>query len=170
MVSCAACGQTILFGGKRQGDLRFCGKKCLAKGAPPSDRVFVPESLVGPRVWQIWTGRCPECHGPGPIDVHQSYRVWSGLFMTSYTTRINICCTACGTRARWKDTAFSVLFGWWAIPWGPIWTVIQITRNLAALLRAELPTTPSALLSEVVRFQLSVEHSAPASAQLAPPR
>jgi hypothetical protein len=30
----------------------------------------------------------------------------------------------------WKYTLLSLFFGWWGIPWGPIWTVASIARNL----------------------------------------
>jgi hypothetical protein len=33
MASCSYCNTTILFGGKRTGDLRFCNEKCAQKGA-----------------------------------------------------------------------------------------------------------------------------------------
>ena len=28
-------------------------------------------------------------------------------------------------------TLFSLLLGWWGIPWGPIWTIKGVIRNLA---------------------------------------
>jgi hypothetical protein len=27
-------------------------------------------------------------------------------------------------------TLFTLLFGWWGIPWGPIWSIQCITRNM----------------------------------------
>ena len=32
MATCASCGTTILFGGKKIGDKRFCDDKCAARG------------------------------------------------------------------------------------------------------------------------------------------
>jgi len=29
-----------------------------------------------------------------------------------------------------KFTLLSVLFGWWGIPWGPIWTLMTVFKNL----------------------------------------
>ena len=155
MTTCAACNQTILFGGHREGDLRFCNAKCAAKGAILKDATLIPDSAVSPRIWEIRNGRCPACSGPGPVDLHKSYRVWSGLIMTSYSTRHNICCAGCARRARMKDALFSLAFGWWGFPWGLIWTPIQVIRNLAALMRAEDSTVPSPELVSIVRLQLA---------------
>jgi hypothetical protein len=160
MTTCAACNQTILFGGHKEGDLRFCNEKCAKKGSILRDATQVPESAVLPRVWEIRNGRCPACSGPGPVELHKSYRVWSGLIMTSYSTRQNICCSRCARRARLKDAAFSFAFGWWGFPWGLIWTPIQVIRNLAAMTRAEDATVPSPELVMVVRLQLAVAASA----------
>ena len=33
MAKCNACGQIILFGGVREGDMRFCNAKCAEKVA-----------------------------------------------------------------------------------------------------------------------------------------
>jgi len=155
MASCAACGSTILFGGKRTGERRFCSDKCLAAGSVLTAADALPESTVAARVWEIYNGRCPSCTGSGPIDVHSSYRVWSGLVVTSHSTRLNVGCRRCGNRARLKDAAFSLLFGWWGFPWGLIWTPIQVGRNLTAMMRSEEATTPSAQLTQIVRLQMA---------------
>lgn len=35
-----------------------------------------------------------------------------------------------GTRARLVCSLASLLFGWWGVPWGPIWTLVALNRNL----------------------------------------
>lgn len=87
MAKCDYCGTTILFGGRRQGDLRFCNDRCQNGGALISISRQLPESLVQPKIWEIHRGLCPKCGGPGPIDVHTSYRVWSALLVTSWSSR-----------------------------------------------------------------------------------
>jgi hypothetical protein len=155
MASCAACGQTILFGGKRVGERRFCNDKCAAAGTVLTLADSLPDAAISARVWEIHNGRCPVCAGAGPIDVHSSYRVWSGLVVTSHSTRLNLGCRRCGNRARLKDAGFSLLFGWWGFPWGLIWTPIQIGRNINAMMRSEENGTPSAQLSQIVRVQMA---------------
>jgi len=51
MATCPSCGYTILFGGIREGDLRFCSAKCRAHHlrvpAPPSPvKRSIPTGLV----------------------------------------------------------------------------------------------------------------------------
>jgi hypothetical protein len=159
MAACATCGTTILFGGKSDGARRFCSDKCLAGGTLLQAADAVPDAIVNARVWEIYNGRCPKCSGPGPVNVHPSYRVWSGLIVTSYTTRSNLCCRSCATRARLQDAGFSLALGWWGFPWGLIWTPVQIFRNVAAILRAE-ESGPSPQLANAVRLQLAVNGAA----------
>jgi hypothetical protein len=160
MTTCASCNQTILFGGYVEDGFRFCNKKCAKKGSIIRDAARIPESDVTPRVWEIRNGRCPSCSGPGPIDLHRSYRVWSGLVMTSYSTRQNVCCARCAQGARMKDAAFSLVFGWWGFPWGLIWTPIQVARNVWAMVRAEDSSAPSNDLKTLVRLQLAAAAAA----------
>jgi len=35
-----------------------------------------------------------------------------------------------GRGARWTCTLASLLFGWWGIPWGPIFTIQAVAANL----------------------------------------
>ena len=173
MASCAACGQTIVFGGKTAGERRFCSDKCVAAGSFLSVADALPDSLVAARVWEVHNGRCPTCTGPGPVDVHRSYRVWSGLIVTSHSMRLNVGCRRCGNRARLKDAGFSLLLGWWGFPWGLIWTPIQVVRNVSALMRSEDATTPSAELTQIVRVQMAVaaaQHQQTAPAFAVAPR
>ena len=79
MAKCDYCGSTIIFGGKRQGDLRFCNDRCLGNGGLLLVSRQVPENVVHESLWKVHQGRCPKCTGPGPVDVHVSHRVWSAL-------------------------------------------------------------------------------------------
>ena len=79
MARCAACGETILFGGVTQGDLRYCNTICQNKGRVIAAAAQVPESEAKSLAHQIHQGPCPRCKGPGPVDVHTSYWAWSAL-------------------------------------------------------------------------------------------
>jgi hypothetical protein len=154
MASCAACGTTILFGGVRDGESRFCNAKCKAEGSLRLAIEEVPDALVSSRVWVIREGRCPECRGVGPVDLHCSYRVWSGLIIVMHSTRPHICCRRCGTRAQWRDAAFSFVLGWWSL-WGVIWTPLQLYRNMRGILRSDGPSETTPQLELLVRAQLA---------------
>jgi len=171
MSACATCGRTILFGGERESGRRFCNAKCRKRGAVLKAADAVPEAAVNARVWEIVNGQCPVCSGPGPVNLHKGYRVWSGLFITSRSTRLHICCRSCATRARLKDAAYSLLLGWWGFPWGLIYTPIQIGRNLVAISRAE-DGGPAPELAQFVRGQLAAQSalSAMQAPSFVPPR
>jgi hypothetical protein len=155
MPSCSYCGTTILFGGQRDGQLRFCNSECQRKGIVATVAQHVPDAIVSEHVWKVHQGLCPRCGGSGPVDVHTSYRVWSALVMTSWSSRPHVVCRRCGFRARLGDAAFSLVFGWWGFPWGLIMTPVQVFRNVAGLLNTVDAATPSPQLNRIIRLNLA---------------
>jgi anti-anti-sigma factor len=77
--NCDYCGTGILFGGKREGNLRFCNTRCQQGGAFLALSRRVSDTQVQEMLWKVHQGMCPKCGGSGPVDVHTSYRVWSAL-------------------------------------------------------------------------------------------
>ena len=69
MASCAYCNTTILFGGKRNGDLRYCNDKCQQQGALASVANQLPREQVAAYLGRVHRGNCPQCDGPGPVEV-----------------------------------------------------------------------------------------------------
>ena len=155
MAACAYCNTTILFGGKKQGDLRFCNAECQQKGTLAAVASQIPEQEVGPYVMQVHQGTCPRCHGQGPVDVHTSYRVWSALLFTSWSSRPAVCCRSCGIKKTLGDTLFSATLGWWGLPWGLLMTPVQVVRNLFTLFRAPNPAHPTPALKQLIRLQMA---------------
>jgi hypothetical protein len=87
MASCGYCGTTILFGGKRDGELRFCNAECQQKGLVAAVAQEVPDALVSDQVWKVHQGLCPKCGSSGPVDAVFSlaFGWWGfpwGLIMT----------------------------------------------------------------------------------------
>lgn len=157
MAKCAFCSSTILFGGKRQGEARFCNAQCEQRGVLASVASQLPSHQVDPFVRMVHLGNCPKCKGAGPVDVHVSYRVWSALVMTSWSSRPTVCCKRCGVKKRLGDTAFSLLLGWWGIPWGILITPLQMGRNAFGLFRMPEPSSPSPALERMLRLQMAAE-------------
>ena len=155
MATCAYCGTTILFGGKRIDDLRFCNEKCRANGAHVAVAEQVPSQQVTELASTLHRGPCAKCQGPGPIDVHKAFTVWSALYLTSWKTQPHIVCRECGTKAQIRALLFSVLFGWWGIPWGFLITPVQIVRNISGLRRSTDPFVPSDDLRRLARLHLA---------------
>jgi hypothetical protein len=161
MARCDNCGSTILFGGRQENGLRYCNDRCARSGALVAISQQIPVGVVEQQVWAVHQGRCPQCGGPGPADVHVSHRVWSALLLTSWNSRPRISCRACGVKGQLGAAAFSLLLGWWGLPWGLIMTPVQVGRNLAAMARPPDPTKPSGQLERTVRMVMAANVAAP---------
>lgn len=155
MAACSACNTTILFGGVRDGEKRFCNDDCHYKGYLLAVAREIPPDTLDQQTRSVYHGMCPNCQGPGPVDVHTSYRVWSALLMTSWRNQPRISCRSCGTKAQLGDAAFSLFLGWWGFPWGLIMTPVQITRNIIGLSSRRRSDTPSAELGRMVSMDMA---------------
>lgn len=164
MTRCDYCGSSILVGGTRDGQRRYCNATCASKGSLAAASREVPDDAVRAEVAKVHRGPCPKCRGAGPVDVHTSYRVWSAIYLTSWSSRPQVACRRCGNKARLGDTLYCLVLGWWGIPWGVLITPVQVVRNLAGLFRAGSSASPSAQLATMVRLQMA------AARRAAPPR
>jgi hypothetical protein len=88
------------------------------------------------------------------------HTVWSMLFMTQWQSTPILCCESCGTKAKLGALAFSSVFGWWGVPWGLLFTPVQIVRNCRALTSSIDPVQPSDELVKLIRSDLAarLEH------------
>ena len=109
MATCATCGTTILFGGKRVGQYRFCSDKCLARGRPLTFAAQVPDAAADELARRLLSAPCPKCHGLGPVDVHNAYSVWSALYLTRWSTKQIVGCRSCATKAQVQALVFSAV-------------------------------------------------------------
>jgi hypothetical protein len=154
MARCGACGSTVLFGGASIGEAKFCNAKCAQRGQMLTVSRQLPPDLVRTKVSEVYRGSCPKCKGPGPVDLHNSYRVFSVLLATQWQTRPHISCRSCGTKSQAGDLLFSLFAGWWGFPWGLIMTPVQIARNIGGMIKSA-GTEPSPELENAVRISLA---------------
>lgn len=167
MAKCDYCGTTILFGGKRDNNGRFCNVKCQGRGRLLAISRSIPETTIQQQVWKVHQGACPRCNGSGPVDVHVSYKVWSALVLTRWTSTPQISCRSCGMKSQLASAAFSLVLGWWGLPWGLLLTPIQTGRNIAGLISPPDPSKPSAQLEKTLRMNIAsqaLQQSAQAAA------
>jgi len=167
MAKCDYCGSTIVFGGKRQGELRFCNASCAQRGALLAVSRQIPESIVNEAVLRVHDGLCPKCSGSGPVDVHVHHQVWSALILTSWRSTPQISCRSCGIKSQMGNTVFSLVLGWWGFPWGLLVTPVQIVRNVVGMLRSPDPLKPSPRLEKAVRMHIAAQAVAQQRAQKA---
>jgi endogenous inhibitor of DNA gyrase (YacG/DUF329 family) len=155
MAKCDYCGTTILFGGKKDANGRFCNQKCQGRGALLALSKQVPEAAVKEQVWKTHQGLCPKCGGSGPVDVYVSHKVWSALLLTSWSSTPQLSCRSCGKKSQWAGAGFSLLLGWWGFPWGLILTPVQIGRNLVGIGKSADASSPSPELEKLVRMTIA---------------
>ncbi len=154
MAKCNACGR-IMFGGVRADGLRYCSNRCRNSHRLISDAQLIPAEVTDALAAQIHAGRCPKCKGPGPVDVHKYYQVWSALVVTRWSTRSQVSCLRCAIKSQAGSLLFSLLFGWWGIPWGIVFTPVQIFRNAAEMIFPQDRALPSERLKRLASVQLA---------------
>ncbi len=156
MASCDYCKSLILFGGKKKSGRTFCNDNCLQEGRLLLAADRLPQHAVDAAIDELHQGQCPQCNGPGPVDVHTSHTVWSILVMTTWRSTPHVCCRSCGRQKQLTGLVTSSLFGWWGFPWGVIFTPIQIGKNLSGLFSGPDPEVPSEQLETMARLELAV--------------
>jgi hypothetical protein len=157
MAKCGYCGATIVFGGSRIGDQRYCNAACAQRGKFLALSRQLPDAVVNQQVLAVFQGRCPKCGGSGPVDVHTSYKVYSFLILTRWVNTPQVSCRPCGVKKQMAGAAISLFLGWWGFPWGLIMTPVQIGRNLAGAFSSADPARPSDKLERLVRVNIAAK-------------
>jgi hypothetical protein len=165
MAICDKCSKKFNLFGVSENGYSFCSANCRDRartlltslnGVPPAElESYIERSRAGP---------CAKCGGPGPLDLHQSYRVYSMILLTSWSTHNHFVCRACARNEQLKSLGFSTLLGWWGIPFGLIVTPIQIVRNLTALASGADPSKASQRLQNMLKLNLARRIAAQAAA------
>ena len=150
----------ILFGVKGKQNTRYCNEHCAQYDPLVQIARQIPDHEVASTARHIHQGRCPSCHGEGPVDTHRSYRAWSAILVSTWTTHNHICCRKCGTRQIQKSMLFTFLLGWWGVH-GIATPPMQLIQNLLSLLRPPAPDAPSPALQHQMRILLASQQPAP---------
>lgn len=132
-MACPTCGNSILFGGIKDGKKKYCSKRCYEADEINRVATTIPENDVEALAQNIHKGHCPKCNGTGPIDIHKSYSVYSILIYTKWQTNEHLLCKKCASKQQATDLVGSLLLGWWGIPFGLIVTPIIILMNTVAM-------------------------------------
>lgn len=88
------------------------------------------------------------CSVCGKVTAQPRYVIFmevkSWVFMTTRTPLQGIFCSSCAEKKALRATTVTWMLGWWGIPWGPIYSVAAILRNLIG---GEVPAIVNARLS-----------------------
>lgn len=157
MASCGFCKAMILFGGINQGASRYCNQRCYASSMLAHAADTVPPELLAQAVTDVHEGTCPTCSGPGPVDVHTSYFVWSAVVMTGWKNTPAVSCRKCARKRQVGAALGSAVVGWWGFPWGLVMTPVQVGRNIAAMTTGNGTRGPSPGLEKMVKMQIGAK-------------
>jgi hypothetical protein len=160
MATCAACGQTVVFGGRKVDGSRYCNDACASAGQLIQQAREIPEEVIWEHALRLQNGPCPRCARDARVDLRESQWVWSAVFFTRAGTEQFLGCESCGRRRLVVNTLTSLLFGWWGFPLGLIETPVQVIQNVAALRRRPMDGPPSEYFLEFVRLMLARESMA----------
>jgi hypothetical protein len=155
MAKCNYCATTIVFGGVKDNNLRFCNKECHQKGHVLVLSRQIPRDVIDNQVRQVHSGPCPKCQSCGPVDVHTSHRVYSAIFFTSWRSVPQVSCRSCGLKSQIGNAIFSLALGWWGFPWGLIMTPVQIGKNIFGIVKSPDDSKPSEKLENLVRANIA---------------
>ncbi|MBF3764874.1 J domain-containing protein [Burkholderia pseudomallei] len=74
------------------------------------------------------------CSCCGKVTAQPRYAIFfeikSYIFQTTRSAIQGIFCSACAEKKAFKASAITWLFGWWGIPWGPIYSLQAIFTNM----------------------------------------
>ena len=74
------------------------------------------------------------CSSCGVVSAQPRYIIFwyviSLLLVTSRRTMQGVFCPSCAPKKAFQASAITWLLGWWGFPWGPIWTIGALYRNL----------------------------------------
>lgn len=121
-------------GGDRDGsNIRIINEAYSVLGDPGRraayDRACEQTGPERPRT-RISPIRCHVCEKVTAQPRHLTFwRVFSLLVATNRTPIQGIFCAPCASRESFRSTALTASLGWWGVPWGPIWTIVEGLKN-----------------------------------------
>jgi hypothetical protein len=76
--------------------------------------------------------KCSSCNA---VSAQPRYVIFwyviSLVFVTSRRTIQGVFCPSCAPKKAIQASAITWLLGWWGFPWGPIWTIGALSKNLS---------------------------------------
>jgi hypothetical protein len=82
------------------------------------------------RARQVPIVECSVCKKPTAQPRFLVFRqVVSVIFFTRVTPKAGVYCSSCAVKQAMHCSLFSAAFGWWGVPWGPIYTITHVLKN-----------------------------------------
>ncbi len=164
MAVCDYCSKRFGLFGVHEDGYSFCSANCRDRARQLLKSLDgVPPNEIQSYTERARSGPCTGCGGPGPVDLYQSYRVYSFVVLTRWSTRNHFVCRSCARKEQMKSLGLSALFGWWGIPFGLVMTPVQIVRDIAALAGGGDGQHASPRLQNILKLNLARQIAAPAA-------
>jgi hypothetical protein len=152
-----ACESHILLGRLAKNELTNDARAAIRellieRGAslPQLEIVDITDEKVLAEAIALRNGACPRCrHHRGIVEVRSAHWIWSAIVFTRFETKKHLCCRTCGKRENLKALGFSLLLGWWGIPFGLLGTPYMVLANLFQILGRDRPDPSDALRDSV---------------------
>ncbi len=154
-MACPTCGNSILFGGIKDGKKKYCSKKCYEADEIGRVAETIPDMVVEAFALNLHKGFCPKCNEEGPVDIHKSHSVYSIVLYTKWQTDEHVLCKKCASKQQTTDLVGSLLLGWWGVPFGLIVTPIIIFMNIVAMFQNPGANGPTEALRRRSRLMLA---------------
>jgi hypothetical protein len=156
MAVCDCCNKSFSLFGVSENGYTYCSAKCKdqAQALLKALDGFNPQEIDA-YIERVHSGPCKQCGQSGPVDFYQSYRVFSVIIFTRWTTHNHFVCRLCARKEQLKSLAYSALLGWWGFPFGLILTPIQIIRNVVGLADSSDRSHPSVRLQKLLKLNLA---------------
>ncbi len=162
-MACATCRRTILLGGKKSGQRRYCNQSCYDADKLGRIGDTIEDGRVDQLAHEIRLSECPVCNKRTGVEIYKSYFVYSLVIITSWKEKPLLCCKSCGRKNQIIDLLASSVLGWWGFPFGLIVTPVIIIANLVALTKDASSAPPSKALKERARLLLAHDQMAESS-------
>ena len=153
MAQCDYCGSTFRGWGLKHGPYNFCKGTCRDNGAVLDNLSALPAAEIDAFIDKFRKGTCPSCNRFCELDIHRSFRVYSIVFYTKWSTTTELSCQECARRRQSSDLGYCLVAGWWSFPVGPIMTIAQTIRNIAAMKPRDLRTSEIAREARLILAQ-----------------
>lgn len=88
----------------KDGNRKYCNKRCYEADEISRVAGEIPDEVMDEFSKQIHGGICLKCNGPGPVDIHKSYSVYSVILYTAWRTKEHLLCKKCASRQQIEPT------------------------------------------------------------------
>lgn len=155
MAKCDSCRTLIAWGGVKEGNYRYCSERCTERGRIERVTRAVPRELMERYLWAVYEGDCPQCGGPGPLDVYGAHGAWSELASALRNRLPPISCRACGAKTELQAVLRAAALGWW-LPFEVLLMPLAIGRSILRMAMRRSQSGPSRQLERRVKVELAI--------------